>query len=225
MLTGIKALLAQALWDCGAIKIDCEDGFELKLHQTQPDAPKSPIYLNLRTKDHPKNPGLLTPEIMELVGDCFAELELTAQVPQRFADIPNAGGPFGDQFQRISQDWDNPPGRLTLEKIIEDDGTRYISGEIEGDYDPGMTCLLVDELITGADTKLEAIGALESNGLTVAGVLLLADRGQGGSELLRAQGYEVFYVFTLQELLSFYLDTQTISQSDYDQIVDYLANN
>lgn len=223
MLTQTKIELARALWACGAVQIDCEEGFRLKLHETQPDAPLSPIYLNLRTADHPLNPGFLTPEIMEMIGECFSEMELSARIPQLFADIPNAGGPFGDQFERISRMWDNPPGRLQLEKIINDDGTRHISDSIRGDYDPGMLCLLVDELITGADTKREAIKALESNGLSVIGVLLLVDRGQGGSEALIYEGYEVFFVFALRELLDFYLEDGLMSQEDYDQVVAYLA--
>ena len=67
-LTGDHAKLAQLLFKVGAIKFGA---FKLKLHEKDPDAPLSPIYLNLRTDRHPENPGPLTDEMMNLIGSLF----------------------------------------------------------------------------------------------------------------------------------------------------------
>ena len=49
--------LARALFACGAVKFGA---FKLKLHQTNPDAPLSPIYFNMRVvRSFPKVLGLV----------------------------------------------------------------------------------------------------------------------------------------------------------------------
>ncbi|CAN5407081.1 hypothetical protein BH09PAT4_BH09PAT4_01360 [soil metagenome] len=220
VLQGTKAAVARQLFEVGAVKFG---EFRLKLHETQPDAPLSPIYLNLRTDRHPKNPGPLTDEIMELIGDLFAELPLAPFV--RFADIPEAGQPFGDQVQRMVVSAQLPASRLTLHKEVLPDGTRHITRQVDGYSRMGDSCLLVDELITQADSKLEAIIALEGYGLIVLEVLVLVDRMQGGRQQLEAAGYNLHSVFTLEELLAFYVQEDLVDQSKADQVLDYVVAN
>ena len=56
---------------------------------------------------------------------------------------------------------------------------------IEGSFEPGETTLLVDDLITRGDSKLEATVPLEAAGLEVRDILVLIDREQGGLEEVR----------------------------------------
>lgn len=192
------AQLTRKFFDLGAIKFGA---FKLKLHEKQPDAPLSPIYANLRTADHPKNPGPLTQEAMDLIGDLFAEV-LDPSSFDCFADIPDAGAPFGDQVQRALEQAGAVKPRLLLTKAFRDDGSRYITSEIVGEFNPGDTCLLVDDLITGADTKLEAIRALEEAGLVVKVVLVVLDREQGGTQQLARGGYKVISLLRLGAVLN-----------------------
>ena len=60
----IDIILADELFDLGAIQFG---NFKLKLHEKNPNAPLSPIYLNLRTPDNPK-PGNLTLKIVAQIG-------------------------------------------------------------------------------------------------------------------------------------------------------------
>lgn len=63
-------MLLRVLWQVGAVKFG---EFELKIHQTNSSAPKSPIYLDLRTPDNPK-PGPLTPGFVRMIGEHLAAL-------------------------------------------------------------------------------------------------------------------------------------------------------
>lgn len=219
-LTGKKGRVADLLFELGAIKFGA---FKLKLHEKQPEAPLSPIYLNLRTDQHPKNPGPLTQEVMHLVGDLFAEIKGIAA--PCYADIPEAGAPFGDQWQRVTAGWPQGPNRLHLFKEEMPDGTRHITKRVEGEFQEHQTCLVIDELITHADSKLEAIRALEAAGLVVVDVLVLVDRMQGGSRQLQAAGYILHAVLTLDELLDHYLERGFIDSSKAEEVRQYIAAN
>ncbi len=217
--------MAEELWRVGSVKVAIrpEDYFSLKLHETQPDAPKSPIYLNLRTDDHPKNPGPLTYGIMVMIGDLFWE-----RLPREFdcfTDLPDAGKPFGNQWERVTSGLAIPPRRLTLHKEYLPDNTRRITEQVDGNYEAGMTCLVLDDLITKAHTKFEGINALRAVGLIVEDILVVVDRQQGGEAQLAEQGVRLHCVFKLTDLLGFYLERGKISQEKHDEIIAYLRAN
>jgi hypothetical protein len=50
-----------------AILLNGEKGFKLKAHDSRPDLPPSPFFLNLRTSENPK-PGPLTPAMVQEAG-------------------------------------------------------------------------------------------------------------------------------------------------------------
>jgi uridine monophosphate synthetase len=221
-LQGKKGQLADLLFELGAIKFD-PVGFRLKLHETQPDAPLSPIYLELRDATHPKKPGPLTPEAMGLIGDLMWELPM--RYFRRYADIPEAGDPFGDQMERHVLRRAHPAERVRLHKEVRPDGSRRITEQVDGDYEDGDVCLLVDDLITQADTKLEAVKALESAGMYVDEVIVLVDRQQGGARQLRGNGYDLRAVYLLEELLAYYVSRDYIDQAMADKVMGYIADN
>jgi len=82
--------------------------------------------------------------------------------------------------------------------------------------------LVLDDLVTEADTKLEAIAALEEAGLRVSALIVLLDREQGGSEELARRGYALHSIFTLSGLLYFYLQEGVLGLSKYDEVKAYL---
>lgn len=85
--------------------------------------------------------------------------------------------------------------------------------------------LLIDDLVTLADTKLEAAAVLEENGLTVNDIAVLLDREQGGLEELRRRGYACHAAFKLKELLDLYLNSMQIDEEQYGQIMAYLESS
>lgn len=223
-LTGKKAELAALLFDLGAVKFG---EFELKMHEGMEKPPKSPIYLDLRTEKHPTKPGPLTDEAMERIGDLFLELleQTEVDVFECFTDIPDAGAPFGDQLERVLEFTEVKANRLTLHKEQLEGGKRRITEQVDGDYEFGDNCLLVDDLVTGADTKLEAITALEGRGLQVVDILAVVDRLQGGTQRLGQEGYDVHVIFRLDQLLDFYVETGRLAQMKAIAVMDYIRAN
>src|SRR5215471_3126012 len=51
---------------------------------------------------------------------------------------------------------------------------------VEGSLDPGMTVLLVEDVVTTGGAALEAAGYLRSAGASVVGAIAVVDREQGG---------------------------------------------
>lgn len=203
-----RTSLALNLYDIGAIKFGA---FRLKLHEKDPDAPLSPFYIDLRVLR--SEPG-----VMDLVVWAFQEEIYDRGL--RFnllADVPTAATPIVAILMHNTR-----VPMISPRKEVKERGTK---AKIEGKFEPGQTVLLVDDLVTRADSKLEAIWALEENGLVVKDVLVLVDREQGGKEQLAEAGYNLHAIFKVSDLFDLYLDKGRISQEKYDEVMAYLMAN
>lgn len=220
-LTPAQEHLGLQLFDIDAVKFGA---FTLKLHETQPDAPLSPIYFNLRTPDNPK-PGPITHEVMDLIGRVLYSEALRLSLDfDHFAGIPNAGTPFADAFQRANESDLGEFGRLYFHKEMH--GEKRHIGDLYGvAFGAGRSVMLIDDLITKADTKFEAIKSVEDAGLKVAGILVLIDREQGGRQQLEAAGYQVFSIYGLSDLLEYYVTEGRIIQEKADEVTAYIKAN
>ena len=201
---GDMAELADYLFEIGAVKFGV---FPLKLHETQPDAPLSPIFFNLRTANNPK-PGPLDSKALKLIGRVLAKLVVEGSTGgfERIARIPNAGDPIAIALQNTLSDLHLPSPLLWLEKA-EESGMRKISGVRQGEwYNRADRVLVVDDLITQAGTKIEAIDVLENiANQAVHDLIVLIDRQQGGRKQVEARGVNVTAAFELDKLLSYYV--------------------
>lgn len=221
---GTKEDLGLRLYDIGCFQDKKQSqggrGFRLKLHEKNPDAPLSPFYLNLRTKENPK-PGPLTPELVDVIGRELWSLARDQRVQQadRVAGVPNAGDPLAAALSTVS----GLP-LLVLRKEEHADGRR-VSTVVEGDVIQEQEVLLVDDLITKADTKLEAIEVLEERGLGIRAVLVLLDREQGGADELWDRSVPLHALFTITELLNLYVAEGRISKEERDEIATYIKKN
>lgn len=223
--------LAIALWDIGAVlTVDSnhplvverqgpkgtERGFPLKLHEKNSEAPLSPFYLNLRTPDNPK-PGPLTTEVVEQAARCMQGILANVRPFDALAGVPRAGEPFAETLARLT-------GKpcITMEKW-EHEGKRKIASLKSKVPASVYGVLLVDDLITGATSKREAIEVLRDEGLEVTDVVVLVDREQGGHEELGMLGCVLHSVFSISELLDFYVTTGKMSAKTHSKIQAYLA--
>ena len=200
--------LALELFDVGAIKFG---KFRLKLHDKNPGAPLSPIYGNLRILR--SFPSIMSRTI-RVMGDLRIRKNLDFEM---VADVPTAGTPFAAIF---SDHFWIPMVSPRLDKKQHGSGA-----DIDGVFVVGARVLLIDDLITKAESKLDAIAVLERNGLVVRDVLVILDREQGGREELRRRGYNLHSIFRLSELLDFYLQGGKIDQQKHDEVTEYLREN
>lgn len=202
-----KTKLALDLFEAGAIRFG---EFRLKLHNKYPNAPRSPYYIDLRIlQSYPK----LIEKVAEALVDKIHSLGLE---PDLVSGIPAAGVPIATLTSFIT----GIP-MITLRKKKK---THGISTRIMGVYRPGQKVLVIDDLVTKAHTKLEAIGALIENELMVKELLVLIDREQGGKQKLEDEGYNLRAVFPVTELMELYLEQEKIDREKYDKIMEYLEN-
>lgn len=71
---------------------------------------------------------------------------------------------------------------------------------IEGVYQAGQSCLIIEDVITTASSVIETLDNLTAEGLKVSQVVCLVDREQGGREALAQRGCQLRSVFTLRDL-------------------------
>lgn len=215
----------KSLFDIGAIKIDTKVGFRLALHDKDPTAPLSPIYVNLRTPKNPK-PGPLLPEhILTIATEMERVVEKAGWKFDCIAGIPRAGVPFAEAFAEIRAQLARPTRIVRLRKNSRE--SRAIS--VENTYvvrEPGerrLRTLLIDDLITKADTKWRAVDALRRAGYEVAGIVVFLDREQGGLRALSESGVPTLAVLNFGEVLDCYHTSGRISDKEMGAIKRYLG--
>ena len=205
-MTEKQRAFADALLATGAVKFGA---FRLKLHERRPDAPLSPIYVNLRVlRSYPDALDSAVAALAELIERDDLRFD-------RYADIPMAATPLVSVLSHITR-----VGMITP----RDPKTHGLSGTIDGAYDIGDTVLVIDDLVTHADSKIEAIRVLEANQLRVRDVAVVVDREQGGPEQLAAAGYTLHAALRLGQLLDYWRASNGIDDETYARVRAYQAH-
>ena len=206
-MTATQRAFADVLLTCGAVKFGA---FRLKLHEREPDAPLSPIYVDLRVlRSWPDAIDTAVAVLAEMIA--ARELEFT-----RYADIPMAATPLVAILMHQTRVPMITPRELK---------THGAGGSINGHFTPGETVVVIDDVVTHADSKLEAIRVLEGNGLVVRDVAVLVDREQGAPEQLAAAGYTLHAALTLGQLLDYWRASGAIDEATYERVRAYQAAN
>lgn len=189
---------ALALFRIGGIKLG---EFTLKSGR------KSPIYVDLRVL-------VSHPDVLRMAGEALASVLQGLQF-DRIAGLPYAGLPLA-----VSAALAGDYPMLYARKEAKEYGTRKL---IEGDYEPGMTVALLDDVITDGGAKLELVEPFLAEGLKVRDFVVLVDRRQGGAGLLARHGYRLHAVFTLPEVLEALHRGGAIDDATLASVTDYLA--
>lgn len=96
---------------------------------------------------------------------------------------------------------------------------------IEGIFQKGQNCLLVEDVITSGKSLLETIDEVENEGLNVSDIVVVLDRQQGGSEKLAEKGYNVHTLFTITEVVSILKEENMLTDDEVARIHDFLNGN
>lgn len=146
----------------------------------------SPFYLDLRKI-------ISNPSLLVKIADAYIKLAENLEF-NRIAAIPVAAIPIATA---ISLKTGIP---FIYPRIVPKD---HGSGNrIEGSFKKGERVVLIDDLITTAKSKLEAIEILHQEGLIVSDLIVLIERDKTGREELTKQGIRVHSYADIAELLA-----------------------
>jgi len=185
------------LWRVGAIKFG---SFTLKSRVT------SPFYIDLRVL-------AAYPRMLKNTAQAMSNITKTLKL-DRIAGIPYAGLPLA---VLISQELDVP--LIYPRKEAKDYGSVR---RIEGIYSAGETIVVVDDVITDGQSKMEAIEPLEEAGLIVKDIVVLIDRQQGGVSRMAEKGYNLTSVTTMSEVLTILKTLGAISDTEFQESLDHI---
>jgi uridine monophosphate synthetase len=193
--------LATQLHDIGCVKFG---EFKLK------SGLMSPIYIDLRLLvTHPS----VLKQAAAAMGDKLSDVESF----DRLAAIPYAGLPIG-----VAVALETGKPLIYPRKEAKDYGTAKL---IEGEYKPGETVVLVDDLITKGTAKIEALKPLLDEGLRVKDLVVLIDREQGGKEELASRGIRLHAVMTLTQMLDELVEAGKLSADMREEVLAWVGKN
>ena len=92
----------------------------------------------------------------------------------------------------------NQLNAFSVRKSVKEHGRQK---RIEGNFSPGQSVVVVDDVVTTGGSTLQAIDAVESEGGHVAFVLALVDREEGGRAAIERRGHAVVPIFTRAEII------------------------
>ncbi len=183
--------------------------FALKIHEVKPNAPLSPIYVNLRNLPD----GVLT-KIAQVLSEvqldtpqdyCTGVPKAAVIIAQKFADV--SGIPFLDVFEKIGQNTDR---KIVIKKGVKPKEDTKL--------------LVIDDVIAHGKSKLEALEAAKAVGFYV-NMLVLIDRKQGGVEQVEKEGCRVYSAMKLTDVLNYYMEKQMITKEQYEKSIEYLSKS
>jgi uridine monophosphate synthetase len=91
-----------------------------------------------------------------------------------------------------------------------------------GTYQPGREITLIDDVMASGRSKRWAIEELAKDGIRVTRILVVVDREQGGDEILSAEGYPMHSLYTIRQILDYYVATGKVEAPVARDAVDYL---
>ncbi|OGT37735.1 MAG: orotate phosphoribosyltransferase [Gammaproteobacteria bacterium RIFCSPHIGHO2_12_FULL_37_14] len=180
--------LTFALYQIGAIQFG---EFKLKSGQL------SPIYINLRKI-------ISYPDLLRTIGAAFWDnigqwqFDLICGVP--YTALPIA--------TYLSLEHNIPMVMRRKEK--KDYGTKQL---IEGVFNPGQHCLIIEDIITTGSSILETANDLEQAGLKITDVIALIDREQGGIENL-SKRFNPHTIISLTAILHSLLHSSLLNSTE-----------
>ena len=190
--------LIYSLYDIGAVKFG-----DYTLKSGQP----SKIYIDLRLI-------VSYPDVLRAVSEAIWQ-QVNAFEFDRICGVPYTALPIATC---ISLQQNIPMVMRRKEK--KEHGTKQ---QIEGAYEIGQSCLIVEDIVTTGSSIIETADDLEIAGLKIRDVAVLINREEGGKENLHHKHYRLNAAFTLKELLHTLMQYENLAKTDH-QIINSLLH-
>lgn len=211
-----KEELVARLYAMGAIQFS-KTGFEFKIHQKFPDAPKSPMKINLREPPE----GLLEKEDIEYLGEIFWQAACENNLfYDAVVGLPRAGEPLAEAFIKAAKADGYSIILLSLQKKETNGKRKILPGSIPNKF-RGKIILVIDDVAANGLTKIEAVRVLQIMGLTVDTCLILVDRQEGGEKLLFDIDVQLIASLKMDEMLEILVKKKIITNDLKQRIANY----
>jgi orotate phosphoribosyltransferase len=133
-----------------------------------------------------------------LVGELgLARLAARGWTPQAIGGLTLGADPVAHAIAAAARSRGSTLDAFTVRTQAKSHGT---GRRIEGCFDPGISVVVVEDVITTGHSALEAIAVLTAAEARVLGVLAVVDREEGGRAALEQAGYEVDALLTATDL-------------------------
>lgn len=170
--------LAETLKGCGAIKFG---DFTLS------SGKKSRYYVDIKKAS-------TNPHILKQIARSISEILKLHSIPADYIGCVALGGvPIA-----VAASLENDLPLIIIRKEAKEYGTK---GQIVGDFDKGMSAVMVEDVATTGGSVLKAIRTLRDEGLVVRHVIVVVDREEGAKAALEDEGIELIALVRISELL------------------------
>jgi uridine monophosphate synthetase len=96
---------------------------------------------------------------------------------------------------------------------------------VEGIYERGQRCLIVEDVVTSGASVLETAESLKNEGLLITDAVVLVDRQQGGRKHLAEKGIRLHAVCTITSLVEILLQKKKIDEQTADSTLRFIASS
>jgi uridine monophosphate synthetase len=199
-LEGQKRELALDLFEIGAVKFG---------EFTYTSGSTGPMYVDLRL-------FISYPQVLKKVTKIYTQM-LEDISYDRLAGVAYAGLPIAGA---ISLELEKPWIFMRKEGLKKGHGLKK---SLEGVYQSGETVAMIEDICNSATSLLQAIPAIEAEGLVVKDAVVLLNYQRGGEDNLRGAGYNLRYFMSVRELLDIIHEEGKIDDAKYNQCVEFLA--
>ncbi|XP_064476838.1 uridine 5'-monophosphate synthase-like [Ornithodoros turicata] len=187
------------LVDAGALKFGT---FVLKSGIT------SPVYIDLRV-------SVSYPAILEGIANALLEatknLSLKADL---LCGVPYTALPIATCMS-VKDKWP----MVLRRKEAKSYGTKKL---IEGQFTPGQSCLIVEDIVTSGSSILETAQTLTTVGLKVTDAVVVLDREHGGIENLRNANIKLHSIWKLSHVVDVLLDRKKIDANTAHKVLTFI---
>lgn len=197
----LRQELVTRLHDIGAIKFG---SFTLKSGLV------SPFYIDLR-------PIVSYPDILKKLSSLLVEQLEQISSYDYICGVPYSGLSFASAVSMQ----ENIP-MLIKRKERKKYGTKRL---VEGSQTPDDSIVLIEDVVSSGASLLETIEDLHDEQLQVAGILVVIDREQGGTQLLRATGHKVHSLYTVNELLELLVSAKRLDQQTAQKVSEFIDSH
>lgn len=195
----LKEKLILSLHKIGAVKFG---SFKLKSGLT------SPFYIDLR-------PIISYPDIVENINSLLKELvqkleyELITGIP--YTALPIAANLAASVHKPLIYQRKEPKAYGT-------------ANAMEGNFNMGDRCVVIDDVMTTGESKIEIADVLENAQIKVKDFIIIVDRSFDGSAFLAQRGYKLHSVISIYDIVETLFAKSLLSIDEKEAVVQFMKN-